>query len=124
MKPQELQLNDLVRVADQVVKVTALGESTVNGQPATMFYPIHLTTKILEANRFKYKQDWSYSGRDFYVIPANSVLEHQGFGVERVNKILYYITDHQLMPFMFVHQFQQVLRLCGLNKIADNFKLK
>lgn len=40
MTPYELQLGDLVKVADMTVKVTALSEYTINGQPATMFHPI------------------------------------------------------------------------------------
>ena len=124
MTPQELQLNDLVLVADRVVKVTALGEYTINGQPATMFHPIPLTTERLEANRFKHKQDWSYSGRDFYAFPNNRVLEYKGFGIEYVNNELFYITDHQLMPLIYFHELQHALRLCGLNEIADGLKIK
>lgn len=124
MKTNELQLNDLVLVDDQVVKVTALGEYTINGQPATMFHEIPLTPEILEANGFKYKQDWSYNGRDFYAFPVNRDLEYKGFGIEYVNNDLFYITDHQLMPIMYVHELQRALRLCGLGDIADGLKIK
>lgn len=30
---------------------------------------------------------------------------------------------HVEMPFQYVHQLQHALRLCGLNDIADNFKI-
>lgn len=87
------------------------------------FSPIPLTPKMLEANGFKHLKEMSYKGREFYAIPVED-LERKGFGVEYINEVEFCITDHTLMPFWFVHEFQQALRLCGLNHIADNFKVK
>lgn len=122
MTPYELQIGDLVKVADMTVKVTALSENTINGQPATMFHPIPLTIEILEASGFKYNAQASTDTRNFYDFPKRN---HKGFGVERyVNGNSFIITDHQLMPFEYVHEFQHALRQCELKICANNLVIK
>lgn len=122
MQSTELQLNDLVMVGNQVVKVTSLGEYTINGQPATMFHPIPLTTEVLEASGFELNEKASSTTRKFYDFPKKN---HMGFGVESyVGGNLFIITDHQLMPFGNIHEFQHALRQCDLKVLAATLKLR
>lgn len=50
-------------------------------------------------------------------------LTARGFAIETDDGLSFYITDHQLMKFDCVNKFQHALRLCGLNELADNFKV-
>ena len=72
--------------------------------------PIILTLEILEKNGW-----WYYS---------NDMWQHEevGFYIEKWNGRFqcYDINDIKLDS---VHQLQQTLRLCGLNELADNFKI-
>ena len=72
--------------------------------------PIPLTPEILEKN------GWWYDGDDMWQH------EEVGFYIEKLNERFrcYDITDIKLDS---VHQLQQTLRLCGLDKLADNFKV-
>ena len=80
--------------------------------------PIPLTPEILEKNGFikvnSQRYDYGYPDTDCYVKvnPKKNMIHVNG---RNANSNLY---SHS-----FVHQIQQALRLCGLNKIADNFKL-
>ena len=72
--------------------------------------PIPLTPEILEKNGWWYYMDdmWQH--------------EEVGFYIEKWNERFrcYDINDIKLDS---VHQLQQTLRLCGLNELADNFKI-
>ena len=72
--------------------------------------PIPLTSEILEKN------GWWYDGDDMWQH------EEVGFYIEKWNGRFrcYDINDIKLDS---VHQLQQTLRLCGLNELADNFKV-
>lgn len=120
MTPQELQLNDLVMVGNQVVKVTALSEYTINGQPATMFHEIPLTPEILEAYGFRE----SIEEGTYYFPTENESINDRGFALETFGDGVWFITDHILMQFKNFHELQHALRLCGLCEIADSIKLK
>ena len=77
-----------------------------NDQPQ----PIILTPEILKKN------GWWYDGDDMWQH------EEVGFYIEKWNERFrcYDINDIKLDS---VHQLQQILRLCGLNEMADNFKI-
>ena len=72
--------------------------------------PIVLTPEILEKN------GWWFDGYDIW--------QHKkvSFCIEKWNERFrcYDINDIKLDS---VHQLQQILRLCGLNELADNFKI-
>ena len=71
--------------------------------------PIILTPEILEKNGWYYMDDlWQH--------------EEVGFYIEKWNERFrcYDINDIKLDS---VHELQQTLRLCGLNELADNFKI-
>ena len=72
--------------------------------------PIVLTPEILEKNGWWYDSDdmWQHEEVGFYIEKWNGRFQ------------CYDINDIKLDS---VHQLQQTLRLCGLNELADNFKI-
>ena len=80
--------------------------------------PIPLTPEILEQNRFikvnSQRYDYGYPDTDCYVKvnPKKNMIHVNG---RNANSNLY---SHS-----FVHELQRVLRLCGLDELANNFKL-
>lgn len=80
--------------------------------------PIPLTEEILKANGFDYdwEDGWEYKGKDYEPLIACSPkdnfvsIDYNGCSSE------YNIS--------YVHQLQHALRLCGLNNLAENFKLE
>ena len=80
--------------------------------------PIPLTPEILEKNGFikvnSQRYDYGYPDTDCYikVNPKKNMIHMNG---RNANSNLY---SHS-----FVHELQRALRLCGLNELADNFKV-
>ena len=72
--------------------------------------PIILTPEILEKNGWWYDVEdmWLHYKVDFGIERRNG-----GFQCYEINQI----------KLDSVHQLQQTLRLCGLNELADNFKI-
>lgn len=79
---------------------------------------IPITTEILENNGFikvnSQRYDYGYPDTDCYVKvnPKKNMIHVNG---RNANSNLY---SHS-----FVHELQRALRLCGLNELADNFKV-
>ena len=80
--------------------------------------PIPLTPEILEKNGFikvnSQRYDYGYPDTDCYVKvnPKKNMIHVNG---RNANSNLY---SHS-----FVHELQRALRLCGLDELANNFKL-
>ena len=77
-----------------------------NDQPQ----PIVLTPEILEKN------GWWYNVEDMWLH------EEVGFFIEKFNG-RFQCYDINQIKLDSVHELQQTLRLCGLNELADNFKV-
>lgn len=80
--------------------------------------PITLTEEILKANGFLE----SIEEGTFY-FPQEDI-NQLGYAIETDDGEAFFITGHELIVFDYVHELQQVLRLCGLEELADNFKLE
>lgn len=80
--------------------------------------PIPLTEEILKANGFRESIE-----EDTWYFPECCKAHGRGYAIEKEIDGIWYITDHLLMPIIYVHELQHALRLCGLNDIADNFKV-
>lgn len=88
---------------------TIWADGTKHAKDACYFEPILLTTEILEKNGFvKHDKIHPYY-MDYYH-------ERDGFTIFNSGTWHGYILDS-------VHQLQHALRLCGLNDLADNFKV-
>ena len=122
MKATELMIGDWVCLKDDTkcefpLKVDGVltddisleGEGFLGGVDG-LIRPIPLTPEILEKN------GWWYDGYDIW--------QHKevSFCIEKCNGRFqcYDINDIKLDS---VNQLQQILRLCGLNESADNFKI-
>ena len=132
MKSNELMIGDWVTFEDEPLKVQHIYNNGyddvvaeiveefldedgvicegIKDVPLVNCSPIPLTPEILEKN------GWWYDGDDMWQH------EEVGFYIEKLNERFrcYDITDIKLDS---VHQLQQTLRLCGLDKLADNFKV-
>lgn len=91
------------------------------------FEPIPLTNEILRLNDFEYNHkayanykdtnigvwcDWNYFNTDD---ERYSMYNHVG---------IWFVLGSEEMKVSYVHELQHALRLCGLNDMADNFKIE
>lgn len=115
MKSNELMLGDIILKDGQPGRVIEL----YGGEVADCYAPVFITPEILEANGIRHYKDCgrlSYYKRmdiDFvirYEIYAGYIgielCDGNRISVERITK---------------VHELQHVLRLIGMNDLADNF---
>ena len=129
MKTSELMIGDYVKYQGHIYiveEISAKGwvhlihpETKVRVNMASdyiidLLEPIPLTPEILKRNGFKYFED-----ANAYILLTDDldcvILTLNGLTV---------IFHWNNMPIMCVHQLQHVLRLCGLNDLADNLKLE
>ena len=137
---KELQIGDWVTFGDEPLKVQHIYNNgyddvvaetmeefldedgviceEIKDVPLVNCSPIPLTPEILENNRFikvnSQRYDYGYPDTDCYVKvnPKKNMIHVNG---RNANSNLY---SHS-----FVHELQRALRLCGLNELADNFKV-
>ena len=130
MKAADLQIGDLICLKDDTkyelpLKVDGIIEDDISvegdgflGGIEGLIRPIQLTPEILEKNGFtkvnSQRYDYGYPDTDCYVKvnPKKNMIHVNG---RNANSNLY---SHS-----FVHELQRALRLCGLDEIADNFKV-
>ena len=84
---------------------------------------IPLTKEILDAN------GWEGCGLWMQLKANGDAIATTIFDWTIPNKLMHispilYQDDHHLIDCYYVHQLQQVLRLCGFVEIANNFKIK
>ena len=111
METKELMIGDkvMVKVLSQIPDTYVLHTWTANDYSRNLqVKPIPLTAKILEKNGWWYDGVWNHEEVNFYIEKWNG-------------KIQCY--DINQIKLDSVHQLQQTLRLCGLNDLADNFKV-
>ena len=132
MKATELMIGDWVLINNTPHKIQAIdsidaeiladdelyyvGEDRCHSEDKIEGIPI--TPEILENNGFikvnSQRYDYGYPDTDCYVKvnPKKNMIHVNG---RNANSNLY---SHS-----FVHELQRALRLCGLNELADNFKV-
>ena len=84
----------------------------------TKIKPIPLTAEILEKNGFNQVIDTckikTYHRKPINVImfstPEITILPEESFIIKN-------------LKIQYIHEFQHILRLCGQNELADNFKI-
>lgn len=82
-----------------------------NGQ--LVAYPIPLTEEILKANGFVVNTQQAYL--------IDGIFLDKGLDG---NAYWWQIGHCPICAINYVHELQHALRICGLNELADNFKLK
>lgn len=113
MKANELQICDWVYIeeGDELGKTQVVAISEDN---TDWLHPILLTPEILEKNGWEHDtklNHWWHSDVEFVI--WYNLMTFQDF----------YCCEITTMKFDYVHQLQHALRLCGLNELADNFKV-
>ena len=104
----------MVKVLSQIPNTYVLHTWTANDYPRNLqVKPIPLTTEILEKNGWKqteYCHEYQYG--------KNTIKCRLLYMVGRINGI-----DIENFKCEYVHQYQHLLRLCGLNELANNLKV-
>ena len=134
MKATELMIGDWVTFGDEPLKVQhiynngyddvvaeimeeSLDEDgticeEIKDVPLVNCSPIPLTPEILEKN------GWKHSNR----LMITRIDDSDFYWSEELGGILYK-NQYNMCGCKYVHNLQHALRLCGFNKLADNFKV-
>ena len=116
MKPTDLMIKDwvMVKVLSQIPNTYVLHTWAANDYSRNLqVKPIPLTTEILEKNGWVYTE-YCHEYRD----DKNTIQCRLPYMVGRINGI-----DIENFKCEYVHQYQHLLRLCGLSELANNFKV-
>ena len=126
MKATELMIGDLIKIKGHLdydkVQEIARDENmqwyisfacSATLFRAYEFEPIPLTSEILEKNGWKETEYW-HEYKD-----GNTIIQYS------LSNIWGIINEIEIEHFKceYVHQLQHLFRLCGLNELADNFKV-
>lgn len=129
MKAAELMINDLVRTnKDEIIKVESI--STKRQHRKVGFHraddkyhikyvrqgqlePILLTEEILKKNHFRWMDTWS--AWCFFAENGGSIIL-----MKIKDSFCVHVTN---ISCSYVHELQHILRMVGLNEVADNFKI-
>ena len=125
MKATELMFGDLVCLKDDTkyelpLKVDGVIEDDISlegegflGGFDGLIRPIPITPEILEKNGWKETEYW-HEYKD-----GNTIIQYS------LSNIWGIINGIEIEHFKceYVHQYQHLLRLCGLDELADNFKV-
>lgn len=119
MELTDLMVGDWVFVKDYPIKASPQKVRPEHFVRSLVeFEPIPLTSEILEKNGFeydKYYHNWIY---DEFTIKYGHLIDKE----EEGDYLFVWVAD-TLMKLTYVHELQHILRLCGLNDLANNFKL-
>ena len=135
MKANELMIGDkvMVKVLSQIPDTYVLHTWTANDYSRDIqVKPIKLTPEILAKNGFVQEDD-AYRDAIAYKCfceiltghySANDVIvSYDGSEEFTITNDLGYPCDEITLYRPKVHELQHALRLCGLNELADNFKV-
>ena len=134
MKPTDLMIKDwvMVKVLSQIPNTYVLHTWTANDYSRDLqVKPIPLTTEILEKNGWiqckheTCKSLYEYKGLH---LRHTMIKRSNGRWVANVNGNVEKFPDEYTYSFLrinvfYVHELQHALRLCGLNELANNFKV-
>lgn len=152
MKAAELMVGDLVCLKDDIkcelpLKIDGVltndisleGEGFLGGAEG-LIRPIPLTPEILEKNGWHF--DLTPYEKDLNECCGMSIDKHWCYADTNIGISLFFpitgvemgrldVNNHHLKRYLefvlrdtlYVHEMQNALRLCGLNELADNFKV-
>ena len=142
MEAKELMIGDkvMVKVLSQIPDTYVLHTWTANDYSRDFkVMPIPLTPEILENNGFSPEtfltSEWE---KEVYFKEFSScVVEPDDSGKYIFGTTIYWnkkdgdgspidwgtMYDSRICNLQYVHELQHALRLCGLNELADNFKI-
>ena len=135
MKATELQIGDWILYGDKPVKVLQLSENS----KYDWVKPIPLTPEILEKNGFSPETfltaEWEK--KVYFKEFPGCVVEPDDSGKYIFGTTIYWnktdgdgspidwgtMYDSRIYNLQYVHELQRALRICGLDELADNFKI-
>ena len=135
MKANELMIGDkvMVKVLSQIPDTYVLHTWTANDYSRDIqVKPFTLTPEILEKNGFYYGRNSQWYCKRFYSNGCFDIAISLVYREIEVLKVCCAGTDCEEEEYgssiafgndICVHTLQHALRLCGLNEIADNFKV-
>ena len=135
MKANELMIGDkvMVKVLSQIPDTYVLHTWTANDYSRDIqVKPITLTPEILEKNGFVQEDDADMDAIAYKCFceiltghySANDIIvSYDGSKEFTITNDLGYPCDEITLYRPKVHELQHALRLCGLNELADNFKV-
>ena len=122
MEATELMIGDWVGVFDEGIMKDCRQVDWIRTGEIGMRYhkvwaigciePIPLTPEILEKN------GWNHSNR----LMITRIDDNDFYWSEELGRILYK-NQYNMCNCKYVHNLQHALRLCGLDELADNFKI-
>lgn len=141
MRTENLMIGDWVCYDDgsipnfipqQIAEIHCLGEVQFsNGLDMAKEYihPIPITTEILKINGFRLyarypgEDIWMEYNHNIEVVITDYASTIRVFTIDDIDdgKDLIFLTE--IGRTRYVHELQHALRLCGLNELADNFKI-
>lgn len=137
MKKNELMIDDWVQINGRYAQVLEMHYSyAMLDFYEDVFYmgylePIPLTEEILKVNGFVTNNDHTLTGSQIYHRLCGKYEEYKvtvrllngWVKIESFDDRWYTLLDLSVQP-RYVHELQHVLRLCGLNDLANNFKVE
>lgn len=133
MKANELMIGDWIQRNGKNFQVTSIMDGYISTDEHSdshdyHFNPIPLTPEILEKNGIKRKaindEEPYYQDEEGYYY-----YQYGELGINTLHIWFWYKDGDIMMPsnctkwikLSFVHELQRVLRLCGLDELAENF---
>lgn len=126
MKANELMIGDWVLYDDRIVHILDVMENYIyelkdGYKPVNLAEPIPLTPEILEKNGFSDRGKAGWQNPDY---DATYYLDKYTFAKNVYKCTIDDSVDVDLIHnIKYVHELQHALRICGLNELADNFKI-
>lgn len=120
MKPDKLMIGDWVSVGNgEYYRLEKFGFIEIlRGLHDGDFEPIPLTAELLEKNGFRQAGEFRKGyGYDF---PSQY---YDNMIYLRTTTGIWNIQCAELIDIKYVHELQHTLRLCGLDELANNFKI-
>ena len=124
MEAKELMIGDkvMVKVLSQIPDTYVLHTWTANDYSRDIqVKPITLTPEILEKNGFVFDCDfWTIANPRYNNV---RMVTYYSIGDDVADVFSGHWAFDENYAIDYVHELQHALRLCGLNELADNFKI-
>lgn len=127
MKVNELMIGDRVMHTDKQLYIAGIYGERVYDDDNNVYRiesitPIPLTIEILKKNGWNGDYSSTYPLFDGFQDDGDGYLEISVFEDGEIRATIN-LCEYDLFPIKYVHELQHALRLCGLNDLADNFKV-
>lgn len=130
MKAKDLMINDYV-LFNKIPLIIVSNMATVvwlEGEQGWFFNdeiePVTITEAILKANGFSEQPNTPEACMDFVFSNEDGIRVYVTPEIGEIYSVHALFTGKIDMTIRYVHELQHILRLIGLDDLADNFKIK